>query len=139
MAWLTYPALVGEEVSDQTEYEKLLFTEYRKRRNKHFFLETSFDMDSCKDYLAFAETVYREFLEFAGKPKDYELWHTRVHSTVINNKAEWECLMKHRNKNDPPHILEKKPGPERLTGQEPFLPCTDTGIGSSIPRLSQAL
>jgi hypothetical protein len=52
--------------------------------------------------------MYRDFVKWADKPADYELWPTRVHVTLINNKAEWECLMKHRNKNDPPHILEKK-------------------------------
>ncbi|MHC4598697.1 MAG: hypothetical protein ACYS47_06805 [Planctomycetota bacterium] len=105
---LNDPELIGEEVTDQTENEKLLFTEYRKRRNKHFFLETSFDMDTCKDYIAFAELMYREFLEWAGKPADYELWPSRIKMTVINNKAEWECLMKNIYKNDPPHLLEKK-------------------------------
>jgi hypothetical protein len=102
------PALIGEEVTEQSQIEKLLFTEYRKRQNAHFVLETSFDMAACKDYLTFCEIQYREFLKWCGKPEDTQLWPYKVRVIIINNKAEWECLMKAMNKGEPPHILEKK-------------------------------
>jgi hypothetical protein len=104
---LSDPELIGEEVTEQSEIEKLLFTEYRKRRTKHFFLETSYDTDQCKEYMAFCETSYREFLKWANKPADFELWNTRAHVAILANKAEWECLMKARNKGRPAWELER--------------------------------
>jgi len=101
------PELIGEEVTEQSEIEKLLFTEYRKRRTKHFMFETSYDMETAKDYIAFCETAYREFLKWAGKPPETDLWGTRAHVAVVNNKAEWECLMRARNKGRPPAELER--------------------------------
>ncbi|GEM_PF-1987682 len=102
------PEFIGEEVTEQSEIEKILFTEYRKRRNKHFILETSYDMEAAKDYISFCEWAYREFLKWCGKdPKTYELWNTRAHVAIIANKAEWECLMRARNKGRPPHELER--------------------------------
>lgn len=106
-AILQDPAYTGEEVTEQSEIEKVLFTEYRKRRNAHFLFETSYDMESAKDYLAFCEWAYRDFLKWCGKPEDYELWPNRCHVGLIANKAEWECLMMHRNKGRPAHELER--------------------------------
>jgi len=100
------PALTGEEVTEQTEFEKILFTEYRKRRSAHFMFETSFDADACKEYTAFLELSYRDLLKWAGKPADTDLWGTRAHIALIHNKAEWECLMTHRTRGRPPNEVE---------------------------------
>jgi hypothetical protein len=100
------PALTGEPVQEQSEYEKLLFTEYRKRRTAHILFETSYDDDACKDYIAFCEQSYRDFLKWCGKPLDTDLWGTRAHIALIHNKAEWECLMTQITRGQPPHIVE---------------------------------
>ena len=100
------PSLVGEVVSEKSEYENLLFTEYRKRRTAHFFFETSYDMDACKDYIAFLEQQYRDFLKWAGKPADTDLWGTRAHAVLVHNKAEWEALMTQMTRGQPPHVVE---------------------------------
>jgi hypothetical protein len=108
------PALVGEEVGEQSEFEKLLFTEYRKRRTQHFLLETSYDTAAAKDYIAFCEQSYRDFLTWAGKPADTDLWGSRARVVVVSNKAEWECLMTALNKGRPPSELEQV---KKMSGQ----------------------
>ena len=101
------PALVGEEAAEQSEFEKLLFTEFRKRRTKHFLLETSYDTAAAKDYIAFCEQSYRDFLAWAGKPADTDLWGTRARVVVMSSRAEWECLLAALNKGRPPAEMEQ--------------------------------
>ncbi|MHC5039090.1 MAG: hypothetical protein ACYTHM_17415 [Planctomycetota bacterium] len=92
----------------QSRIEQLLFTVYNKRRTEHFILETSYDMGLCMDFIAFCETQYREFLRWCGKPEGTQLWPYRVRVVIINNKAEWDCLMRAMNRGEPSHILEKR-------------------------------
>jgi hypothetical protein len=99
-------SLAGEEVVEQSEIETLLFTGYRKRRSAHFFFETSFDADACKETIAFCEKSYLDFLQWAGKPPETDLWGMRAHIALLHNKAEWECLLMRRTQGMPPHIVE---------------------------------
>jgi hypothetical protein len=101
------PALVGEEVKEQSDIERILETEHRKRRTAHFALETSLDADACKELVAFCEKSYREFLAWAGKPPDTWLWAARAQVVVIDRKTEWQSLILHRHRGEADYLVNE--------------------------------
>jgi hypothetical protein len=100
------PKLIGEPVNEASRLEELLATEYNKRQTEHFFLETSYPMDSAKDYIRFCELQYAAFLKWAGLPANHKLWGQRAHVVVIANKGEWEALLRYQYRHLPPKELE---------------------------------
>jgi hypothetical protein len=101
------PALVGEEVEEPSEIERALRVEHRKRRTAHFALETSLDMDACKELISFCERSYREFLAWASLPPEKELWPVRAQVAVIDRKEEWERLIVHCHRGEPEHVVNE--------------------------------
>jgi hypothetical protein len=83
---------------ERSETEDLLFTEYRKVRSLHFDLETTSDSDCARDMIEFCEKMYSAFIDWARKPPGFRLWPGRAHVLLINNKAEWETLVKMHGK-----------------------------------------
>ncbi len=100
------PSLTGEEVKEASGLENTLATTYAKRQSTHFFLETSYPMESAKDYIKFCEVQYADFLKWADLPKDHNLWGQRAHIVVIGNKGEWEALLRHQYRSLPPKEQE---------------------------------